>query len=159
MRLVHQLTDVYGPRLTGSPSFKAACDWAMQEMKQWGMNNVHLEEWRFGHTGWACERHTVRVVSPYKASVNSRVVAWTPSTKGKVKAEVIQIDPPENPTEESLATYLNSVKERMRDKIILVGKHSVIPVKFNPSFKRLEESEHHCPGFATTNDHHDAHGC
>ncbi len=141
MRLVHQLTDVFGPRLTGSPNFKAACDWAMQEMKQWGMNNVHLEEWRFGHTGWVSEKHIVRVVSPYKASVHSRVVAWTPSTKGRVQAEIVQIDPPENPTEESLVTYLNSVKEKMRGKIVLVGTHSVVPVKFNPSFKRLEESE------------------
>jgi len=141
MRLVHQLTDVYGPRLTGSPNFKASCDWAMQQMKQWGMSNVHLEEWRFGHTGWESEKHSVRVVSPYKAHVHARVVAWTPSTKGKIRAEIVQIDPPDNPTEENLSSYLNSVKEKILDKIVLVGAHSVVPIKFNPSIKRLEESE------------------
>jgi len=141
MFLVHELTDVYGPRLTGSPNFKAACDWSMQQMEQWGMKNVHLEEWNFGHTGWKCENYMVRVVSPYSAQVNARVVAWTPGTKGKVHTELVQIVPPADPTEESLTTYLNGVKDKIHDKIVLVGAHSVVPVRFNPSVKRLEESE------------------
>ena len=34
MSLVHQLTDTYGPRLTGSSNFKAACDWSMGQLNQ-----------------------------------------------------------------------------------------------------------------------------
>src|SRR5215471_20262034 len=45
------LTDVYGPRLTGSPNIKEAADWAQKTMKEWGVANVHLETWHFGR-GW-----------------------------------------------------------------------------------------------------------
>ena len=33
-----QLTDVNGPRLTGSPGFRTAAEWAQQEMQSWGLH-------------------------------------------------------------------------------------------------------------------------
>src|SRR5689334_24768276 len=45
MRTMHFLTDIYGPRLTGSPNHKAAADWALTRMKSWGFENAHLEPW------------------------------------------------------------------------------------------------------------------
>ena len=52
MRTLHFLTDVYGPRLTGSPNHKAAAEWAVKQMTEWGITNGHLEPWDFGHPGW-----------------------------------------------------------------------------------------------------------
>ena len=52
MQTVHVLTDVYGPRLTGSPAHKAAAEWAAKQMTSWGFQNAHLEPWDFGHPGW-----------------------------------------------------------------------------------------------------------
>lgn len=141
MNLVRKLTDVHGPRLTGSPNFKAASDWAIQQMKQWGMQNENLERWEFGHPGWNCDKYIVRVLSPYKDTLNTRVVAWTPSTKGVVLAKTVQITPPEHPTEESLATYLNGVKDEVRGRIVLVGAYREIPIQFNPAYKRREDAE------------------
>ena len=37
MRTMHFLTDVYGPRLTGSPNLKAAQDWIVKETTRWGL--------------------------------------------------------------------------------------------------------------------------
>ena len=51
MEIESYLTDVYGPRLTGSPNMKEAGDWAMKTMKDWGLTNVHEEAWPFGR-GW-----------------------------------------------------------------------------------------------------------
>jgi hypothetical protein len=56
LRTMHFLTDVYGPRLTGSPNHKAAAEWAIKQMKDWGFENAHLEPWDFGRTGWLNER-------------------------------------------------------------------------------------------------------
>ena len=42
MEIESYLTDVYGPRLTGSPNIKEAADWAQKTMKEWGLANVHL---------------------------------------------------------------------------------------------------------------------
>ena len=52
LRTMHYLTDVYGPRLTGSPNLKAAGEWAIKEMASWGFVNGHLEPWDFGRPGW-----------------------------------------------------------------------------------------------------------
>lgn len=141
MGTIHQLTDVYGPRLTGSPNFRAACDWAINQMKQWGMQNEHLERWNFDHPGWSCDRYSVRVLSPYRDILDARVIAWTPGTKGIVRTSIVQITPPERPTQEKLSAYLAGVKEKVRDRIVLVGAHTKVPVQFNPPNKRREDSE------------------
>jgi len=58
----HMLTDVHGPRVTGSPSLKAAGEWAIKEMASWGFANGHLEPWDFGHPGWLNERSTGHII-------------------------------------------------------------------------------------------------
>ena len=55
MEIESYLTDVYGPRLTGSPNIKEAADWAQKTMKEWGLANVHIETWPFGR-GWQNQR-------------------------------------------------------------------------------------------------------
>ncbi len=44
METLYNLTDRYGPRLTNSPQFRAAGDWAVGQLKEWGLSNVHLEK-------------------------------------------------------------------------------------------------------------------
>src|SRR5262245_42395487 len=66
LRTLHFLTDVYGPRLTGSPNAKAAGEWVVRTMTSWGFANGHLEPWEFGHPGWQNEHVTAHVVSPIK---------------------------------------------------------------------------------------------
>jgi len=39
------LTDVYGPRLTGSPGLKAAAEWAVKQFTAWGLEGANLEKW------------------------------------------------------------------------------------------------------------------
>src|SRR5437762_2157310 len=55
METTSYLTDVYGPRLTGSPEIKEAADWAQKAMKEWGFANVHVEAFPFGR-GWQNQR-------------------------------------------------------------------------------------------------------
>jgi hypothetical protein len=45
MEVMSYLTDVYGPRLTGSPNVKKAADWAVGKMQAWGLTNVAEEAW------------------------------------------------------------------------------------------------------------------
>ncbi len=141
MRTLHYLTDVYGPRLTGSPNWKSAGEWAIRQMKEWGMTHGQLEPWEWGHPGWQNERLSAHIVAPIKDSLVCEVVAWTPGTNGPVRGEVVQIEPPSEPTEEEFAKYLETLKAKVRGKIVFVGKHRVVPVTFNPTPKRREDSE------------------
>ncbi len=139
MRTMHFLTDVYGPRLTGSPNFKAAADWTLQQMTAWGLQNAHLEPWDFGHPGWTNERSSGYVLTPFRAQLSFKVLGWTPSTKGTVKAQAVQIIPPDKPTKEQLAAYLDSVKAKVKRRVVLVGKSEVIPVTMEPRPRRLDD--------------------
>ena len=84
MRTMHYLTDVYGPRLTGSPNLKAAGEWVVKQMSRWGFENAHLEPWEFGHPGWLNERLSAHIISPVKEQVTWVVMAWTPGWRGGV---------------------------------------------------------------------------
>jgi len=139
MHTMHFLTDVYGPRLTGSPNHKAAADWAIRQMTEWGFQNAHLEPWDFGHPGWRNERTSGYIVEPILDQLTFRVLAWTPGTKGTVKAEVFQMIPPEKPKKEDLTAYLNSVQDKVKGKIVLVGKSETVPVVIDVPARRMDD--------------------
>jgi hypothetical protein len=141
MKTLHMLTDVYGPRLTGSPNLKQAGEWAVGQMKTWGMVNTHLEPWNFGHPGWLNERLSAFLVSPVKDSLVGEVLAWTPSTNGPVRAATVKLTPPERPSADALKSYLDGVGDTVSGKIVLVGEPKVVPVDTQPPAKRLSDVE------------------
>jgi hypothetical protein len=141
MKTLHMFTDVYGPRLTGTPNHKRAAEWAVKQMTDWGLQNAHLEPWNFAHPGWLNERLTAHIVSPIKDVLSCEVLAWTPSTRGAVRANADQLILPERPTQEQLTAFLEKEKAGVRGKIILVGKHTVVPVNLNPPAKRQTDEQ------------------
>ena len=84
------LTDRYGPRLTGSPQIRAASDWAMRTMTEWGLSNVHREEWTFG-TGWSLVRFSAHLVEPEVQPLIGFPQAWSVGTDGPVVADVVRV--------------------------------------------------------------------
>ena len=141
LKTMHMLTDVYGPRLTGSPNHKRAAEWAIKQMTEWGFENGHLEAWNFGHPGWLNERLSAHIISPVKDSLVCEVLAWTPSTRGPVKEKVVQIVVPERPTQEQFNQFIANEKARVRGRIVLVGKPRVVPVNLTPSPKRADDKQ------------------
>ena len=141
MKTMHMLTDVYGPRLTGSPNHKAAAEWAIKQMTSWGLQNGHLEPWDFGHVGWLNERLTAHILAPVKDPLVCEVLAWTPSTKGTVQAKAYQMILPERVSQEQLSIYLGNQKAKVKGKIVLVGKHTIVPINLNPPPKRVPDDQ------------------
>lgn len=139
LKTMHMLTDVYGPRLTGSPNHKRAAEWAVKQMTEWGFENGHLEPWNFGHPGWLNERLSAHIISPVKDSLVCEVLAWTPSTRGRVSAKVVQIVLPERPTQEQFNEFAAREKARVKDRIVMVGKHTTVPVNLTPPPKRADD--------------------
>ena len=141
MKTMHMFTDIYGPRLTGSPNHKNAAEWAIKQMNAWGLQNAHLEAWDFGHPGWLNERLTAHIISPVKDVLSCEVLAWTPSTRGPVRAEAYQMILPERPSQEQLTSFLAGQKTKVRGQIVLVGKHTIVPVNLNPPAKRQTDEQ------------------
>jgi hypothetical protein len=166
MKTLHMLTDVYGPRLTGSPNHKAAAEWVMKQTTAWGFENAHLEPWDFGHPGWLNERLSGFIVSPVKDSLVGEVLAWTPGTNGVVRGRAVRIDPPHCvtppapaaggparagapaapappncPTLQELTTALAALGAKVKGMMVLVGASVKVPVTLNPPATRADDEE------------------
>ncbi|MGH9945359.1 MAG: M20/M25/M40 family metallo-hydrolase, partial [Pyrinomonadaceae bacterium] len=141
LRTTHFLTDVYGPRLTGSPNHKSAAEWVVRQAGSWGLENAKLEPWDFGRPGWLNERLSAHIVSPVRDQLTCEALAWTPGTNGAVTGKAFHLILPERPTRDQLNTYFDGIKNQVRGAIVLVGRHQSLPVTFNPPFKRRDEQE------------------
>ena len=140
LQTLHVLTDVYGPRLTGSPNLKAAGEWAITQLHAWGLKQGRLEPWDFGLVGWTNERLTAHIVSPVQDALVAEVLAWTPGTNGVVRAQALQITLPQRPTREVLAAHLEQLKEAVKGKMVLVGVPRQVLVTFNPLALRRDDA-------------------
>ena len=141
LKIVQTLTDVYGPRLTGSPNLKAAGEWAVSQLRSWGVEGGRLEPWDWGFPGWQNERLSAHIISPVKDHLVAEALAWTPGTNGRVRADAVQIALPVRPTKEVLAAHLNGLKDTVSGKIVLVGLHQRIPVTFNDPPERRDDRD------------------
>ena len=155
MNTLHYLADLYGPRLTGSPNHVNAAKWAAREMTAWGFDRTDLEPWEFGHPGWVNERSIGLMQKPVQDTLTFEVLAWTPSTKGTIITDAVHLVVPQfpapsnpqvmqNPTQEELTAYLDTMKTAVNGKVVLVGNAAVIPVNFSPPAKRIPDETAKC---------------
>ncbi len=110
MDIASWLTDVHGPRLTGSPNIQHAGEWAAGKMKEWGLENVALEPWtnRNGFDrGWTNEKFYMHAVAPQAFPIPGTPTAWTPGTNGLVRGEVVLVTAT---TQEDLQKYAGTLK-------------------------------------------------
>ena len=95
MNTMYYLTDRYGPRLTNSPQFRAAGEWAVTQLKEWGLSNVHLEKWstaggRGGAIpGWQMTGYSGAMVEPTYMPLIGYAQAWTGGTNGPLTGEAM----------------------------------------------------------------------
>ena len=83
------LTDVYGPRLTGSPGFTAAANWTVKQLKQYGIEDAATQPWgKFGRS-WRLTKFSVSIQEPEYAPLIGFPLAWSADTKGPIVAEPV----------------------------------------------------------------------
>jgi carboxypeptidase Q len=108
MEILSYLTDVHGPRLTGSPNMRQAQSYAQNKFREWGLENVHTEKFQFGR-GWTLKKFSAHMVEPTYSPLIGFPKAWTPGTNGVVRAEAIRVD---ITTEADLDKYRGKLKGR-----------------------------------------------
>ena len=85
------LTDFSGPRLTGSPGLKKAQQLVADQLKADGFQNVKIEPWgKFGK-GWQIDKNYVALTAPYYDAMIAYPKAWSGSTNGLIKGEVVLV--------------------------------------------------------------------
>ncbi|MCI0660286.1 MAG: M20/M25/M40 family metallo-hydrolase [Acidobacteria bacterium] len=134
METLSYLTDVYGPRLTNSPQYKTACEWAKNKLAGWGLQNAHLEAWGPFGRGWSLERFSADIVKPDYSPLIAFPKAWSPSTNGPVRGGVIYLDAK---SEDELAKY----RGKLKGAIVLISPLREVPAHFQPEGKRKNDEE------------------
>jgi hypothetical protein len=133
--LAFGLTDFTGPRLTGSSGAERGNEWAKKKMEEIGLVNVRIDEARdFSRGGWDNLKAYAAMTAPYYANFACNPVAWTGSTKGLVRGEVVLI----NVTTES---DLMKFKGKLGGKIVLMPSTSAYTMSFEPLATRYNDEQ------------------
>lgn len=103
---LRHLSDVIGPRLSGSPAMRRANEWTAGRFKSYGLA-ARLEPYPFGVT-WERGSASLRLVAPFVRGMTGHSWAWTEGTGGRtLSGPVVMTD---LSTPESLAVYRDKVK-------------------------------------------------
>src|SRR5215470_17927267 len=134
METLSWLTDVHGPRLTNSPQYNRATEWAKGKLTEWGLQNASLEAWGPFGRGWSLEGFTANIVKPDFIPLIAYPKAWSPSTNGVVRGQVVYLDAK---TPEDLEKY----KGKLKGAIVLVSPPREVQAHFKPEGTRASDEE------------------
>src|SRR5690606_15883673 len=128
-----ELTENIGPRLTNSPNYSRAAEWARNKLQCYGLANGREEVYdpAYGR-GWEFRASRVEMLSPRQTPIHALPRAWTPGTQGPVEGEVVKV---------SLKTKEDLEKNRgkLRGKIVLLDDARPYKPSDRPDFRRHTE--------------------
>ncbi|MDQ6610473.1 MAG: M20/M25/M40 family metallo-hydrolase, partial [Bacteroidota bacterium] len=136
MDIAFYLTDVNGPRLTGSPGFMKAATWAKSKLESWGLKNATIESWGDFGKGWQQERCYVAMTKPYYVPLIAQSKAWTGSTPGKkiMTSDIVLIKAKDS-------TEAMQYAGKLKDKIVMVWVGDTLKPGFKADAKRYSDEE------------------
>jgi len=134
MHIASMLTDMYGPRLTGSPTMKAGGDWVISALRGWGIPTGRMEPWGPFGRGWTNERMVAQVTAPTPFPVIAYPAAWTPGTSGAVQAEVVMV------AADSVAD-LARYRGKLRGRIVMTAPMRAVEPNWQPNARRLSDEQ------------------
>jgi hypothetical protein len=133
MAVVTELTDVFGARLRGSPSYAAAADWARQRLAMWGLSNVRFEPGGYTGPGWSVKRFNVEMTEPQYLHVIAQPMAWSAAISGRVSDTPILVDV-------SSADDFDKYRGTLKGAIVLNGRPRTAPAaSFEPAALRFSD--------------------
>jgi carboxypeptidase Q len=135
MATIRHLTDVIGPRLTGSPNQKRANNWTREQLERWGMKNAAVDPWGEFGRGWELRRFTATFTTPEQSMpFRSFPKAWSPSTNGPISGDVVYVDA----TDEA---GLEKYKGKLKGAIVLAAAERPVQDMFKPTGTRTTDEE------------------
>lgn len=119
MEFAQILTDVHGPRFTGTPAFRAAGEWARGVLHDMDLR-VDLEPIDWGR-GWALEHAAVHLLEPQIAQMIAAPIPWSPPTDGTVEGETLLVPLPGWETPDSYRQFFDTWRGRLRGRVLLAS--------------------------------------
>ena len=134
-QLSFSLTDFAGPRLAGSKLGERGEQIAKDKLIELGFANARIEKaGDFPRGGWDNLKTYAAMTVPYYNNLTAIPQAWSGSTNGLIKGEVILLD---IKTPEDIAKY----KGKLANKIVLTQETSRYAMRFTPLAWRYSDEQ------------------
>ena len=133
MQTAAYLTDRIGGRMTNSPQMREAEAWTQQRFRDWGLSNVRAEGFEFGR-GWSIVRSSARMTAPRVLDLRVIPIAWTPSTDGVIRGEVV-VAPITS------AGQFEPWRGKLQGKIVMLSRPDTGSEPTEPAFRRWTDAE------------------
>lgn len=134
MDIAFNLTDVSGPRLTASPGFDRAANYAKNTLTKWGLTNAQIDPWGEFGKGWELKKSYVALTAPYYKPIIAYPKAWCEGTNGLKSAEVLVISAKDS-------TELPQYKGKLAGKIIIFDRTEAYKQSFKADANRYTDEE------------------
>jgi hypothetical protein len=128
------LTDVHGPLLAGSPNYRAAAEWVVKTVKDWGIQDAKLEKWGPLGRSWSHSRFSVHMLEPQQTPLMGIPQSWAPGTDGPLNGEAI-LAPIR--TLEDAAKF----KGQIKGKIVFTEQPRELTLPTAPDSRRYTDAE------------------
>jgi carboxypeptidase Q len=134
MDIAFHLTDANGPRLTASPGFMRAANWAKNTLTQWGLVNAMLDPWGDFGKSWELQKSYVALTSPWYRSLQAYPKVWTGGTNGAKTASVMLISAKDS-------AGLDAYRGKLKGKILLMERSDTFAMSFKADASRYTDAE------------------
>lgn len=128
------LTDVIGPRVTGSPGLRRANEWTKNKLTEWGLVNGRLEPWGPFGRGWTLERFSAQVIGPQCIPLIAYPKVWSPGWDGVKTSDVVYLDA----TDEA---GLEKFKGKLKGKFVVYSPIREVTTTFVSDGRRYTDDE------------------
>ncbi|HAS45046.1 MAG TPA: peptidase M28 [Microscillaceae bacterium] len=133
MHTISVLSDVYGPRLMGTPNYYKSVQWIQKELKKWGIQAINTPSFDQKHRGWSVQNFSMVMVSPNRMPVQVYPQAYTAGTNGLKKGEVVLL---EN------WRKVDQWKGKLKDKVVLLGNsYQPVSSQYQPFTRRFTNKQ------------------
>lgn len=133
MRTLRELSDGFGGRLSGSPAYNQAAEWAAAKFRGYGIQNVRLEPFTIPN-GWVRGTARGQLLAPMSRTLHLESLGWSPSTPpGGIKGEVIIVD-------DVSPDHIKAQADKLKGKIVLLDTAKILAEGWVKVLPALEAS-------------------
>lgn len=134
MDIAFHLTDASGSRLTGSPGFMRAANYAKGQLTEWGLTNAMLDAWGGFGKSWELQKSYIAMTAPWYKSLEAYPKVWTGGTSGLHNAEVMLISARDS-------AGLDIYKGKLSGKILIADRSDSYELSFSPDATRYTDGQ------------------
>ncbi len=134
MDIAYHLTDASGNRLTSSPGWRRAANYAKQQLTEWGCSGAMLDPWGDFGKSWELQKSYVALSAPYYKPMIAYPKAWCAGTNGPKSASVLLISAKDS-------ADLDQYRGKLAGKILILDQSSTYHQSFKADATRHTDAD------------------